>query len=178
MSTHTKRKRQSGMTLIEVLIVGLMTVLIGCGLWTLLRSSYDSQQNLLDQNTAGASVRVNVDTIVDGLRQATSISAATISDLTYGYSDSAGNSHTIRYWTNNGNLLRTIDGAPNGGTVVGTGVTLLTFTYYTWNVNSWVSTVSPSTPSLIGAVDVTIQTNVNGATRLASGSVQIRQKRF
>jgi hypothetical protein len=166
------------MTLIETMLVGLCTVLIGSGLWTLLRSSYDSQQNLLDQNTAGASVRVNVDTIIDGLRQATSISAATISDLTYGTSDSTGTSQTIRYWTENGNLLRTINGEPAGGTVVGTGVTLLTFTYYTWNVSGWASTVSPSMPSLIGAVDVTIQTDVNGSTRRAMGSVQIRQKRF
>jgi len=57
---HNTRGRR-GFTLIEMLISGLIMSLLGMGLWTLLRTTYDSQYEVLGQNTANLYSRQVVD---------------------------------------------------------------------------------------------------------------------
>lgn len=168
----SRRRKRNGYTLIEVLIAGLIMTLLGLGLWTLLRSSYDSQYEILGQNSANSYARQAVDTLADNLRGATGLTSATANDITF---TNAGGS-SIRYWVSGGNLVTTTGGSPSGGTVVAMSVTSVSFVYWTYSGGAWSSSTAPGTPANVGAVDFTASSTVNGATRAVSGSVRIRMK--
>src|SRR5204863_8124719 len=70
-----------GFTLIEMLVAGFVMVVFGTALWTLIRSSYDSQYLLMNQNTANMEARQVVDTFADNLRGAARLNTATSSDI-------------------------------------------------------------------------------------------------
>jgi type II secretory pathway pseudopilin PulG len=166
------RRRQSGYTLIEMLFVGLIATVLGAGLWTLLRSTYDSQYELLGQNTANANARAAVDELADKLRGAKALSAATSTSLTF--TDNSNNS--IRYWLTGGKLVKSTNGSPSAGDTVVRDVQTVTFVYWTNSGGSWTSSSAPTTPANVAAVDFSVTGTKNGCTRQVSGSVRIRQK--
>lgn len=191
-SRRTAALSSRGMTLIEVLVASLVVVLLGAGVWTLMRSSFDSQYELMGMNSANLNARQAVDMLSDGwgdsssgtavayegLRGANAITNAAASDITYTYLDKSGTTQTVRFWLDNtNNLRRTVNAAPTGGTVVVSGVTALTFTYYSWNGTSLAAGTVTSVAN-VGAVDFAVTAASNGATRQVSGSVRLRQKRF
>ncbi len=171
-----KRRPVSGFTLVELLIAMLMSVLIGVGIWTLIRSSYDSQYELMNQNNANLGARQAIDYFADHIRGAQAITAAAASDVTF--TDVSGNS--VRYWRNTtDNTLRsTTGGLPNGGTVVVNGLQSLTITYWSWNGTAWVSSTTPTDCTIVGAVDISARVNISGYYRQVFSSVKIRQKRL
>src|SRR2546423_8788789 len=91
-----KRRQTAGFTLIEVLISTLAMTILGAGIWTLIRTSYDAQDMIMDQNYANTNARAAVDTLADSMRGMTTLTAAAASDVTY--TDNTGAS--IRYWRN------------------------------------------------------------------------------
>jgi hypothetical protein len=146
--------------------------LLGLSLWTLLRTTYDSQYEVLGQNTANTYARQAIDELVDNLRGAKAITAGSASELTF--TDNSGN--VVRYWREGTNLRKTTNGSPTGGTVVVTGINLLTFGYWLNISGAWAYSTAPSTPANIKAIDLTVRGIKNGSTRQISGSVRIRQK--
>lgn len=193
------KRRQAGMTLIEILIVGLMSVLIGAALWTLARSTFDSRYSVMAENDVISSARQAIDLLADGWRDdstgtvyyglrgaapassgAGALTAATATSLTYTYKDVAnGNATvTVQYYLSGTDLKRKVDGSPSNGTVVLGNVQSFNCVYWSWTGSSWTSSSTPSDLTKVGAVDITITVAHDGATRQVSGSVQIRQMRL
>ncbi|MGC8666677.1 MAG: PulJ/GspJ family protein [Chthonomonadales bacterium] len=167
------KNRRAGFTLIEMLVAGLISVIIGAGLWTLVRSAYDAEYMLINQNTANANARQVVDLFADHLRGTSGLVSASPSDVTF--SDNAGNS--IRYWVATDGTLRTsVNNVPAGGNQILAGVQSLSLTYYTWNGSAWVSSTSPAVPGSVGAADIVVVVNINGFTRRLSSRVRFREK--
>lgn len=167
-----RAKRSSGHTLIEVLVACLIMTILGLGMWTLLRSTYDSQYAVLGQNTANTSARQAIDELADGLRGAKGITAATVSEVTF----TDNNGASVRYWRQESTLKKTTNGLPSGGTTVVTGIQSLSFYYWIYSAGGWSATAAPATPANVKAVDFTVTGTKNGSTRQMSGSVRIRQK--
>ena len=57
-----------GFTLIEMLVATLCMLIIGAGTYALLRTGYDSQWMLMNQNNANMGARTGVDTMADKMR--------------------------------------------------------------------------------------------------------------
>jgi len=156
----------------EMIVTALVSVLLGAGIWTLMRSGYDAQYTVLNENLVNTTTRQAVDTFADNIRGAQAMTACDSTGMTY--TDSGGQS--VRYWLSNGNLLKTINSQPSGGTVVVANVSALAFVYWTWSGSAWTSSTAPSTPSTVSAMDFSLTMSYNGANRKISGSVKIRQK--
>lgn len=184
------KRRDRGLTLIEILVGIIMMGFIGAGLVVLLGRAYESQYMLLGQNGSNANARQAVDLIEDGwsasgvtypgLRGATALANGTnASDLRYTCTDSAGTSHTVRYVAYNGNLIRCLDGVlPVNGKSVVQNVTSLTLSYYNWNGTSWDAPVSiPAAPASIGAVCVQAGASLKGQNRTVQGIARLRGQR-
>src|SRR5262249_25134555 len=133
-----RNHKHSGFTLIEMLVGSFCLIIVGLGCYTLIRTGYDSQWMLMNQNNANRDSRASVDTMVDKIRGLSTLTAAAFNDISF--TDTNGN--TIRYWRNTADstLRTTTNSNPNGGTIVASGVEPLNFTYWscTWNGTSWV----------------------------------------
>jgi prepilin-type N-terminal cleavage/methylation domain-containing protein len=164
--------RRRGFTLIEMMVAGLVSVLLGAAVLSLLRASYDNQYMLMNQNMVNTAVRQAIDTFADNLRGSQGLTAADVSSLTY--SDASG--QPVRYWKSGTNLMKTVNGLPAGGTVAVRNVSAVTFVYWTWNGTTWTSATSSASPSSVSALDFAVTLTQNGSSRKISGSVKIRQK--
>lgn len=170
---HTRTSRRArGFTLIEMLVAALVSVLLGAALWTLIRSSYDSQWEVQNQNMANLTARQQIDAFADSLRGSQGLTAAAASDVTF--TDASGNA--VRYWKSGSTLRKTVNSLPSGGTAVCSTVTALTFVYWTNNSGTWSSSSAPAAPANVGAVDFSVTISQNGMSRQISGSVRMRQK--
>ncbi len=173
-----KARTRSGFTIIEMLVAMLISVTLGAGLYTLVRSSYDSQWELMNQNNANLGARQSIDFFADHLRGAAAVTAASATDVTF--TDNSGNS--IRYWlnTSDSTLRSTTNASPTGGNIVVQDVTALKLTYWSWNssTSSWTSSTAPSDVTVVGAVDIAATVNMSGYSRQVFSSVEIRQKRL
>lgn len=166
------RCRSRGMTLIEMMVVTLIGVLLGTGVWTLLRSTYDSQYLILNQNQANTKCRTALDAMLETLRGATALTTAQSGEVICTHP-----SGTIRFWRSNGKLLKTVNSIPADGSTVSDGITGMYIIYFTKSGGSWTSSSNPSVPSNVGAVEVNMTSSVNGYSRSMKGTVEIRQKR-
>jgi type II secretory pathway pseudopilin PulG len=165
-----RRGRRRGFTLIEMLVAGAIMIAVGAGLWTLMRSSYNSEWILLNQNNAYATGRGGVDTLTDALRGLTALSSAAASDVTF----VDGSGASVRYWLTEGGIHRTVGGAPTGGDVVVRNVSSLTFTYWSYSGSSWSTSTSPTDLSKVKALIVAANVSVNGYARQMSTTVRLR----
>ena len=168
-----KQTAVAGSAMIELLIGLLIVGFIGSGAWTLMRSGYDSQYGLMNQNSANSTARQAIDYLADHVRGATALSAATAADLTFTDSSGAG----IRYWKSGTLLKTTTNGLPSGGSTVLQNLQSLGFTYWTWNGTQWASSTAPGTPAQVGAIDVTASVTWGASARQVSSSVRVRQIR-
>jgi type II secretory pathway component PulJ len=166
-----RKQRLRGHTLIEILIACMIMTLLGVGLWTLLRSTYNSQYEVLGQNSANSYSRQAIDEIADNLRGAKAVTTATASEIIF-----TDNSNVpVRYWISGSSLRKTTNGLPAGGSVVVRDVQALSFNYWSYYNGVWLSSALPSNVANVKAVDFTATSTVNGSTRQTSGSVRIRQ---
>ncbi len=172
MKSLRQPARRRGFTLIEMIISGFVSVMLGAALWTLMRSSYDTQYTVLNENLVNTTTRQAIDTFADNLRGSAGITLCDGSSLTY--TNNSG--QNVRYWLSGTNLLKTVNALPAGGTTVVSNVSAMTFSYWTWNGTAWVASSTPGTPSAVSAVDFAVTLSLNGASRKISGSAKIRQK--
>jgi hypothetical protein len=155
-----------------MIVTGFVSVLLGAAVWTLVRTSYDNQYTLMNQNMVTTTTRQTVDTFADNLRGSKTMSACDASSMTFTDADS----HAVRYWRSGTSLMKTVDGSPTGGAVAVSNVSAASFVYWTWNGLYWSSSTAPTTPANVSAVDFSITLTLNGSARKISGSVKIRQK--
>lgn len=179
--------RRTGMTLIEMLVGALITTLLGAGLWTLVRSSYDSEALLLGQNSANTAARQAMDTLADKLRGAqpyasdgnAAIKIANASDITC-YTNSSGD--TVRLWRDTTTTPATLKQAvTTGGTTTTTlfsGLQSLAFTYWSWDGTTWATSETTTSRANLVGVSFTANVTVDGTSRQLSGCVRLRQKRY
>ncbi len=166
-------RRTAGMSLIEMLIAGLVMISFGTALWTLVRSSYDSQYEIMNENTANAEARQVVDTFADHLRGAASLTSAAASDITF--VNSSGT--TYRYWKSQDKLVYSVNSSPTAGNQILKDVQTLSLSYETWNGTTWASSTSVSGAALSTVAAITISANcaTGGQNRTISTTVRLRQ---
>ena len=158
----------------EMLIAGLIMSLVGIGIYNMIRASYDSQERIIDQNTAIARSRQAVDDWVDQLRGVANVTQADYNSITV--VDNAGKSH--KYWKSGTELRRTINGAPTGGEVIVRGLYSLNLMYWVWSGTAWTSTGSPSDVTKIGGLHMTATVKMGDSPRTVVSDVKIRQRRL
>jgi hypothetical protein len=157
-------RRQRGYTLMETLIAGAMTVTLGCALWLGWSAAYSSWNVVQDQNTAYANGRQGIDRMVDELRGATAITAATASSVTI--TNAAGQS--VRYALANGNLVRTVGGST---TPVALGITNLSLSYV---LSTGGTSSAPSQLSQVKGAVLTLAANGGEGARNFVTAVRMR----
>lgn len=182
--------RQRGNALIEALISGMCTVLVGAMLLGFIRINMTSLQLTMGQHYADMNSRRPLDNLADCIRKAQAygtgqacLSTATSSSITI-YTDLNGN--TARYWLDTSAQPYTIKSTIGGVTqIIGTGVNSLQFTYYlpTGNTPSqgacWRTTANPNAPTTIEmpnivAVNISLSTTIDSATRTYTTPVRLR----
>ncbi len=170
------KSRKSGFTLIEILVGTLCMSIVGLGILTLIRTGYDSQWMLMNQNDANTWARSGIDTMIDKVRGMASLTSAAANDITF--ADSNGNA--IRYWVNTGDhTLRTTSGGnPSGGTIVARGAQTLSFNYWSYIASAWSASNTPASTATVGVIDITANVTLNGYTRQVFSSAKLRQIRF
>lgn len=193
-------RRHRGALLIELLVAGILSLLVGAGLVMSLQTTYSSRNTIGSQTLTYAGTRQVIDTLADKLRNAQSyastshsvLSAATASDITI-YSDTTGN--TTRYWLDTSvspAALKTT--VTTGGlattTTLLSGVSSLQFTYYKNTAASyasptgyWVTTTNPNAPTdgekpNVGAVYITATVNINGYSRSIASFLRLRNSPY
>jgi Tfp pilus assembly protein PilV len=136
------KRRQMGLTLIELLISLLMSLVVAAGLFSIFTNTFAMHDAVVSQGSAETSARTPLDDVADHLRdaqqywttgavtptlvtQSSVIANATTTSVTYYRSNLS--SDTVRYWLNGTNLTRTAGGTD---TVLMGGVKTLTFTYW------------------------------------------------
>jgi len=172
MKTVLRPARRRGFTLMEMIVTGFVSVLLGAAVWTLVRTSYDNQYTLMNQNMINTTTRRTIDTFADDLRGASAFTACDSSSMTY--TDNSGKS--VRYWKSGASLMKTVNASPTGGTAAVSNVSAVSFVFWTWNGTYWSSSSAPATPANVSAVDFAITLASNGVSRKISGSVKLRQK--
>jgi prepilin-type N-terminal cleavage/methylation domain-containing protein len=166
------RPSRRGFTLIEMMVAGLVSVLLGAAVLSLLRASYDDQYMLMNQNMVNTQTRQMIDTFADNLRGSQGLTAADGSSLTY----TDANGQSVRYWRSGTSLMKTVNNLPAGGAAAVSNVSAISFVYWTWNGTAWTSSTGPATPANVSAVDFAVTLSQGGSNRKISGSVKIRQK--
>jgi hypothetical protein len=174
-----------GSTLIEMLVGILIALLIGAGIFQLMRTSYATEESITTGNNAITNARAPVDVLADHLRNAQQVEAdsyavikeAAESDITY-YADTAGD--PVRYRLVSNRIDRTTSA---GTTTVATGVTSLSFKYYvsaTYNESAGVTaTTNPNAPTdaerpKLAVIEITATIAVGGVPRSYTTKVRLR----
>jgi len=138
-----QRPGSRGLTLIEVLITLVILLLVAAGISRLLASSWESQLSITGQNEAQKWAQRAVDTVVDSLRGASSVTAGEPARVTASFT----NDNTITYYLHQGELRRDrydhTTGQTTSGEVVCRGVSGLTLRYYVRAGDSLVEAASP-----------------------------------
>ena len=196
-----KRRRNHGALLLESLIGLFVGLLTGSALLMLLQLTMTVRTDTKADVNSDEEARAQLETISDRLRNAQSVvngsnmvcfSAAATSDITC-YTDAAGD--TLRIWLNTSvspaALMETQTTAGVGTTTtLFTGVTSLQFYYYAQSTSaynspllSWLTTLNPLLPTLaeiptLGAVRITLTTNVDGISRQLTSLVRFRNSPY
>ena len=183
-----------GAALIEMLIAGLISLLMGAAILSFTLADYTGRNVVQGQNNANASARHALDMLCDSLRNAqpvqiqsspvvnAALQTASATSVTV-YNTTIGG--TARYWldtTTTPPALKKTSGSAT--TVLLSGVTALTLTYYTsgqYTAGSaaWQTTTVPNSPTSaelpkIGAVGVSVTISINGYYRQMSSFVRLR----
>lgn len=142
--TPHARRRQAGVTLVELFVVLLIVTLVAVGAAQLLSASWDSQQTVTGQNEVQRRAQQATDAVVDSLRGAAGVQFGEPSQVTCFFADES----TLTYYLEEGELRRDSYDAATGGSVVGDvvcrDVTDLAFGYYRRDGIAWVPAVSAS----------------------------------
>ena len=185
-------RRISGLTIIELVISLVITLMITGALLRVFVDSTTNQVSVENQNEAEAKARQPLDTLIDHLRNAQMykagdlavINAGTATSVTYYASNSA--TDTIRYFLDGTDLKRTESGVTS---VVMNDVQELEFTYFQSNVSppqyytATVTTADPNAPTaaelpLLAQIDVRVVANIDGYVRELQGFVRLRNSPF
>ena len=191
------RRTRRAVTLIELLVSVLMTLVISGALFTVFTNTFATRDVVVGQGTAETNARTPIDTLADHLRdaqqywttgatnptqvsQSSVIAAASATSVTYYKSNNP--SDTVQYWLSGTNLKRTADGTT---TIVMSNVNSLQFTYWksngTYNDSSATNIgSSPAAADLPYLSQITIRASVNidGYSRELASLVRLRNSPY
>jgi hypothetical protein len=183
-----KRVLRAGSTLIEVLIVAVITMLIAGMLGTTFSGMNQVWSMITGYNPALADHRAAIDMLSEHIRNAQGcrvaangvlnsvLDSGTATEIEY-YTDK-DSCDTVRYFLSGGNLMREADGVQ---TKVASNVTNLQFTYLTSTTyhSAWTPTMSASTPSMgelknLSGVRMQLTTSVNDQSVTSNVTIRLR----
>ena len=194
------RRTQAGMSITELLVSLLMTLVISGALFTAFVNTFQARDTVVGQGTVESAARTPIDDLADHLRNAQQywttgsttptavtqsmvIAAGTTTSVTYYKSNSS--TDTVRYWLSGSNLQRTADGTT---TTVLANVQSLLITYYkdaggNYNVdyNSLTKTGSTLTSAdlpLISEVNIYAKVVIDGFKRDLACRVRLRNSPY
>lgn len=182
------RRRHAGMTLVEMLVASMVALIIGAGVWVLMKTSYDAQAVVLEQNAANANARAAIDELIDRVRGAQlngtagPLTLAASNQIAfYDFWDQYGGSDhslaVVTYWLDGDKLKRTV--TPGTGTptvtIVINGVRSLVLHYRTLTDGTWQTSLTNASDA--SAVTCTATVTDDASSRQITGSVQVRTKR-
>jgi len=194
------RRTQAGMSITELLVSLLMTLVISGALFTAFVNTFQARDTVIGQGTVESAARTPIDDLADHLRNAQQywttgsttptavtqsmvIAAGTTTSVTYYKSNSS--TDTVRYWLSGSNLQRTADGTT---TTVLANVQSLLITYYkdaggNYNVdyNSLTKTGSTLTSAdlpLISEVNIYAKVVIDGFKRDLACRVRLRNSPY
>ena len=185
-------RRNSGLSLIELVISLVITLMISGALLRVFVDSITNQVFVESQNDAEAQARQPLDALIDHLRNAQAsgpadlavIQSGTATAVTY-YTSNIG-TETVQYFLDDTDLKRTEGGVTN---LVMRDVEELEFTYFKSNLSparyytSTVPTDDPNAPAaeeliLLAQINVRIVADIDGYTRELEGFVRLRNSPF
>jgi type II secretory pathway component PulJ len=196
------RRTQAGISLLEMLVSLLMTLVISGALFTVFVNTFQSREVVVGQGTAETNARTPIDVMADHLRnaqqywttggttptlasQSSVLADASTTSVTYYASNNV--SDTVQYWLD-GTILKRTAGAST--TVVMTGVQSLELTYYKTDANanynnSGVALTagnghSPTSGerSFISQIQIRAKVNVDGYSREIASLVRLRNSPY
>jgi hypothetical protein len=134
------RRTQAGITLVELLVSVLMTLVIAGALFSVFTNTYEMRDFVVGQGSAETGARTPIDELADHLRDAQQFwttggvtptlvtqSSVIASGTATSYYKSNSSTDTVRLWLSGTNLERTADGNTS---VVLSNVNSLEFQYY------------------------------------------------
>lgn len=165
------RHRNSGITLVELMVVMTILLLLTGGISKLMLSAYDSEAAVREQNLRQKQAQRCADTIVDSLRGAAAITSGDETSL----SATFRNGDRISYYLADGQLLcdTTFGGVTRTGQVISDQVYSLTFNYYLARGGNWVETDTPTEARAV-RLSVCLSDGKNRATE--SSAVKLRNE--
>ena len=195
------RCTRAGLTLVEMLVSLLMTLVIAGALFTVFVNTFQSRDVVVGQGTAETNARTPIDDLADHLRDAQQywttgasqpsqvtqskvIADGSATSITYYKSNSS--TDTVQYWLDGTNLKRTADGTTS---VVLSNVNALQFIYYktsaSGNYNNSVvaPTDNPSAPTAaelpyLSQIKITASVNIDGFQRELASLVRLRNSPY
>jgi Tfp pilus assembly protein PilW len=198
------RRTQAGVSLMELLVSVLMTLVIAGALFSVFTNTFEMRDVVVGQGTTETSARTPLDLLADHLRnaqqywttgsttptlvsQSSVIAAGSATSVTYYRSNSS--SDTVQYWLDGTNLKRTDAG---GTTIVMSNVQSLAFTYYVntsgsynvdYNDNTKYSPITGSSPTnaerpLLGQIKISARVTIDGYSRELASLVRLRNSPF
>lgn len=191
------RRTRAGVTLIELLVSVLMTLVISGALFSVFTNTFATRDVVVGQGNAETSARTPIDNLADHLRdaqqywttgsntptqvtQSSVIAAATTNSISYYKSNSV--SDTVTYWLDGTNLKRTADGTTS---IVMSGVNSLSFTYWKSDGNYNDSSATPivGNPAtadlpLLNQIKIQASVNIDGYSRELASLVRLRNSPY
>ena len=192
--------KRAGVTLVELLVSLLMTIVIAGALFAMFTNTYASRDFAVGQGTAETNARTPLDNLADHLRdaqqyhsvepptavsQSSVIANGTATSVTYYKSNSS--TDTVRLWLNGTDLDRTADGST---TTILSNVQSLEFQYFktpstigNYNNSSVVATTDIHAPSaaelpLLSQISIRANVNVDGFQRELASVVRLRNSPY
>lgn len=194
------RRTRAGVSLMELLVSVLMTLVIAGALFTVFTNTYEMRDVAVGQGTAETAARTPIDTLADHLRdaqqywttgntipssvnQSSVIANASATSVTYYRTNSS--SDTVQYWLDGTDLKRTDS---SGTTIVMPNVHSLLFEYFkptagsqNYN-NSGVDQTSASPAAadlpLLCQIRITASVTIDGYSRELVSLVRLRNSPF
>jgi type II secretory pathway pseudopilin PulG len=165
------RRPNSGITLVELMVVMTILLLLTGGISKLMLSAYDSEAAIRGQNLRQKQAQRCADAMVDSLRAATAITSGDETSLSATFM----NDDRITYYLADRQLLcdTTFSGVTRTGQVISDQVCTLTFTYYLADGADWVETDTPTAARAVH-LSVCLSDGKNRATE--SSAVKLRNE--
>lgn len=194
------KRTRAGVTLIELLVSVLMTLVIAGALFTVFTNTFEMRDVVVGQGTTETAARTPIDTLADHLRngqqywttgtvtptavnQSSVIADGSATSVTYYRSNSA--SDTVRYFLDGTNLKRT-DGS--GTVIVMSDVSSLLFEYFkpegtsqNYNDSGVQQTATPPVAAdlpLLCEIRITARVLKDGYSRELVSRVRLRNSPF
>jgi prepilin-type N-terminal cleavage/methylation domain-containing protein len=166
------RSAQKAFTLIEMLVVVALTALIMLALASLIQYFYKTNAATLEDWQSVIAGRTGLESAMVTLREATTLTAATATSLSFAV-DSSGTMQSLSYGLENGTLAETGDATSTIVSFVSNGPSTPIFTYYDASGTELTDPIDPTQVTVV-LVDVVVDEDpsISGTTLLSGAALR------